>query len=75
MQDVESASHQVEKSIEDRRTEVITFLSRYLQHKSVNPRYEDGAEERTCQEWLGKELQSWGVFEKVDSWERGAGET
>ncbi len=47
MPDLESASRQVQKSIEDRRREIIGFLSQYLQRKSVNPRYEEGAEERT----------------------------
>lgn len=68
MQDLQSASAQVEKSIDDRSNEIIGFLSEYLRHKSVNPKHEAGGEEKTCQDWLAKELESWGVFQKVDSW-------
>ena len=73
MPDLESASRQVQKSIEDRRREIVGFLSQYLRRKSVNPRYEEGAEEHTCQRWLEGELRSWGVFDKLDSWDGAPG--
>jgi acetylornithine deacetylase len=66
---VASASLLVRQTIESRRSEIIDFLREYIRHKSVNPILEETGEERTCQEWLKRELESWRVFQRVESWE------
>jgi len=69
MTETEEARKRVLKLITEKRDEISRFLSEYVRHKSVNPLWESGAEEKTCQDWLRDQLTSWGSFDKVDHWE------
>ncbi len=73
MQSLELASKKVQSAIEKRSSEIVGFLSEYIKRKSVNPKYEEGAEEKTCQDWLRDELESWRIYDKVDHWEKREG--
>ncbi|MDG6926317.1 MAG: ArgE/DapE family deacylase [Nitrososphaerota archaeon] len=56
--------------IEKNQTEMIAFLSKYVQQKSVNASIDKRYGEGPCQEWLARELEGWGCFDKVDLWEK-----
>lgn len=56
--------------------ELVAFASAYVQHSSVNLELGGpsvAGQEGSCQEWLARELDRWGVFEVVDTWAIDAG--
>src|SRR5215813_9510911 len=64
--------------IDSSRGELVSFLSRYVQHRSINPERQissiEPGETTVCQEWLRETLQSFGSFETVRSWTVSSGE-
>ena len=64
--------------IDATRNELISFLSEYVQHRSINPEREIVAVEKgettSCQKWLYEALHSFGSFETVTSWSVSSGE-
>lgn len=66
---LEEVRTNVLSEIERRRNEIAEFLSQYIRHRSVNPDWEEGASEKPCMEWLRDQLNSWGIYDKVDYWE------
>lgn len=66
---IEELRNLVHSAIEKRRTEIVDFLAEYIRHKSVNPDWEEGGNEKPCMEWMRDQLTSWGIYDKVDYWE------
>ena len=64
--------------IDATRNELISFLSEYVQRRSINPEREIVAVEKGetifCQKWLCEALHSFGSFETVTSWSVSSGE-
>lgn len=59
--------------IEASRGEMVKFLSQYVSKKSVNATIDKRYGEGECQRWLSDELNGWGCFDKVDTWEKATG--
>lgn len=60
----------VTKYIEQTQDELVSFLSKYLQFKSVNPDMlpdTTPTQLRQAQDWLKEQLESWGIFNEVRS--------
>jgi formylaminopyrimidine deformylase len=64
--------------IDSSREELVSFLSEYVQHRSINPEREIVAVEKgettACQKWLQEALHASGSFESVTSWSVSSGE-
>jgi hypothetical protein len=64
--------------IDSGRDELVSFLSHYIQHRSINPERQISAiepgETTVCQKWLCETLQSFGCFETVRTWRVSSGE-
>jgi acetylornithine deacetylase/succinyl-diaminopimelate desuccinylase-like protein len=68
----------VSEIIDATRDDLTSFLSEYVQRRSINPEREIVAVEKgettVCQKWLGDALHSCGAFETVTSWNVPSGE-
>jgi acetylornithine deacetylase/succinyl-diaminopimelate desuccinylase family protein len=65
------ARKQVSEHIRCSEPELVRFLSRYLQQRSVNLELggpPTAGQEEACQEWLAQELRRWNTFDTVDLW-------
>ena len=72
MEGTERAKQRVWDRIEASSDALLAFLTRYVQHQSVNPGRapeDDPGETESCQRWLWHELEGMGVFDAVDIWE------
>ncbi len=59
---------QIDGWLKHHRAEISSFLSSYVQHKSVNLSLVEDAQDselESCQEWLAGELRDWRVFDEV----------
>lgn len=68
----EDVKQRVFAEIESQRDKFIDFLSKYIQHKSINPERALGIEPgdtEDCQLWLHNEVEKLKCFESVDIWE------
>jgi acetylornithine deacetylase len=54
--------------IDAHRSELVRFLSSYVQHNSVNPDLDETGEAFSCQRWLADEMSASKAFAKVDFW-------
>lgn len=63
----EQAKQRVLDHIEQSQSDLVAFLSEYIQFQSVNPDLlEHGNSElRRCQEWLASQLEDWQVFHDI----------
>ncbi len=65
---IQQATNKVTHYIEQTQSELLAFLSRYVQFKSINPDMlsdPSGTEMQQCQEWLKEELEAWNIFGEV----------
>lgn len=66
----QQAKERVINYIETTRHDLVSFLSEYVQFKSINPDMLTGAASAQmceCQDWLKGRLESWGIFAEVRS--------
>jgi acetylornithine deacetylase/succinyl-diaminopimelate desuccinylase-like protein len=66
----EQSKDRVISYIDRTQDELLRFLSKYLQFRSVNPDMladPSVTQLRQCQDWLKEELTSWGIFHEVNS--------
>lgn len=65
------AKERVSEHIRRAETELVDFLSRYIEQRSVNAELGGAVaagQEAACQRWLADELQRWGAFDSIDIW-------
>lgn len=65
---IQQATNKVTQYIEQTQNDLLAFLSRYVQFKSINPDMlsdPSGTEMQQCQEWLKEELEAWNIFGEV----------
>lgn len=59
---------QVLDYIDSHQEEIISFLSEYIQHPSVNPDMQNSEESIACQQWLADQIKAKLGLESVDLW-------
>ena len=59
----------VNQEVNNKKNDILKFLSEYVSHQSVNPTIDSRYSEKKCQEWLFNEIKSWKCFSKYDIWE------
>lgn len=64
----EEAQKQVLAYIDQHQDEIVTFLSEYIRHPSVNPDLQDTDESVECQKWLADQLEARADLDISDFW-------
>ncbi len=59
----------VNQEVNNKKNDILKFLSEYVSHQSVNPTIDSRYSEKKCQKWLFNEIKSWKCFSKYDIWE------